>query len=73
MARRYGKGGSNPPYLPVVTVPDGTTVQAVAERVAAVFRGTRRGTSGSPSPHDHEDTPDGNAERPFMITGMAGR
>jgi putative drug exporter of the RND superfamily len=33
----YGNGGSNQPYLPVVTVPEGTTVQAQQAKIDAVF------------------------------------
>src|SRR4051794_17442865 len=33
----YGNGGTQAPLLPVVTVPDGTTVAERADDVAAVF------------------------------------
>ncbi|HEX6920595.1 MAG TPA: MMPL family transporter [Actinomycetes bacterium] len=33
----YGNGGSNQPYIPVVTVPEGTTVKAEQAKIDAVF------------------------------------
>ena len=33
----YGNGGSGQPYIPVVTVPEGTSVEAEREQIAAVF------------------------------------
>ena len=33
----YGNGGSNPPYLPIVTVPEGETVQEHQAEIDAVF------------------------------------
>jgi RND superfamily putative drug exporter len=33
----YGNGGSNPPYIPVVTVPEGTTVEQQKAEIAEVF------------------------------------
>jgi len=33
----YGNGGSNPPYIPVVTVPKGTTVDEQSEEIAQIF------------------------------------
>ncbi len=38
----YGNGGTNAPVLPVVTVPEGTTVEQRADEVAAVFTRLRR-------------------------------
>ncbi len=37
----YGNGGTNPPVIPVVTVPEGSTVESRAAEVAAVFAGLR--------------------------------
>ncbi len=37
----YGNGGTNAPVLPVVTVPEGSTVQERAGEVAAVFQALR--------------------------------
>ncbi len=33
----YGNGGSNPPYIPVVTVPEGETVEERRAEIAGVF------------------------------------
>ena len=37
----YGNGGTNAPVIPVVTVPQGSTVQDRAGEIAAVFQGLR--------------------------------
>ena len=40
--RIYGNGASNPPYIPVVTVPMGETVDQHAEEIAGIFTALQR-------------------------------
>jgi RND superfamily putative drug exporter len=46
IARTYGNGGSTPPLIPVVTVPQDTTVAQQQARVDGVFAAVRREVPG---------------------------
>jgi RND superfamily putative drug exporter len=53
----YGNGGTNAPLLPVVTVPEGTTVTAEADAIASVFQNLRT-TFPTTRVHDLRSTGD---------------